>query len=52
MTIQCDNRQTIRLMPAEFPHLATKLKHVDIQHHWLRQEVSKKNIQIDGGDVS
>jgi hypothetical protein len=34
-------------MPAEFPHLATKLKHVDIQHHWLRQEVSKKNIQIE-----
>jgi hypothetical protein len=47
MAIQCDNRQTIRLMTAEFPHLATKLKHIDIQHHWLRQEVSKKNIQIE-----
>ena len=47
MAVQCDNRQTIRLMTAEFPHLATKLKHVDIQHHWLRQEVSKKNIQIE-----
>src|SRR5271156_1321241 len=37
MTIQCDNRQTIRLMTAEFPRLATKFKHVDIQHHWPRQ---------------
>jgi len=38
MAIQCDNWQTIRLMTAEFPHLATKLRHVDIQHHWLRQD--------------
>ena len=47
MAIWCDNRQTIRLMTAEFSHLATKLKYVDIQYNWLRQEVSKKNVQIE-----
>jgi antitoxin component of MazEF toxin-antitoxin module len=47
LTIQCDNQQTIRLVTAEFPHLATKLKHIDIQHNWLRQEASQGNIQIE-----
>jgi len=47
MVIKCDNQQTIRLVTAEFPHLATKLKHIDVQHHWLRQEVSQGNIQIE-----
>jgi hypothetical protein len=47
MTIKCDNKQTIRLMAAQVPHLVTKLKHIDIQYHWLRQEVSKKAIQIE-----
>jgi RAB protein geranylgeranyltransferase component A len=27
--------------------LATKLKHVDIHHHWLRQEVQDQRLQID-----
>jgi hypothetical protein len=40
ITIQCDNRQTIRPVTAEFRRLTTKLKHIDVQHHWLRQEVS------------
>ena len=47
MVIKCDNQQTIRLVTTEFPHLATKLKHIDIQHHWLRQEASQGNIQIE-----
>jgi hypothetical protein len=47
ITIKCDNRQTIRLVTAQVPHLVTKLKHIDIQHYWLRQEASNKTIQIE-----
>jgi hypothetical protein len=36
ITILCDNTQTIRLMTAETPQVNTKLKHIDIQGHWLR----------------
>ena len=38
LSIQCDNRQTIRLINAEVTTLQTKLRHVDIHNHWLRQE--------------
>ena len=38
-TIYCDNQQTIRLVTSEIPQLTTRLKHVDIRQHWLRQEV-------------
>ena len=37
--IHCDNHQSIRLMTAEIAQLQTKLQHVDIHNHWLRQEV-------------
>jgi len=47
LTINCDNKQTIRLLTAETPELTTKLRHVDIHHHWLRQEVKNKTITID-----
>jgi len=30
IAIKCDNRQTIRLVTAQVPHLVTKLKHIDI----------------------
>jgi len=39
LVIQCDNKQTIRLLVAESLKLQTKLRHVDIHAHWLRQEV-------------
>jgi hypothetical protein len=45
--IQCDNRQTIRLVTAEIALLQTKLRHVDIHNHWLRQEVSEKRIKVE-----
>jgi hypothetical protein len=38
LAIECDNRQTIRLL-AESAKLQTKLRHVDIHSHWLCQEV-------------
>jgi hypothetical protein len=46
-TAFCDNLQTVRLMLQDSPKLVTKLKHVDIHQHWLRQEVNNKTINID-----
>jgi hypothetical protein len=46
ISIQCDNRQTIRLLTAETPQINTKLKHIDIHSHWLRQEVANGVLQI------
>ena len=39
LTIECDNLQTIRLLVNKAMKLQTKLCHVDIHSHWLRQEV-------------
>lgn len=44
--IQCDNVQTIRLVSQEIARLQTQLRHVDIHHHWLRQEVSNGTIDV------
>ncbi|TMC14027.1 MAG: Ty1/Copia family ribonuclease HI [Chloroflexi bacterium] len=46
LTIECDNRQTIRLLVEESVKLQTKLRHVDIHSHWLRQEVQRGTIAI------
>jgi hypothetical protein len=40
ITIDCDNLQMINLVTKDAMRLQTKLRHVDIQNHWLRQEVS------------
>ena len=45
--IQCDNQQTIRLMDTSTPKLVTKLKHIDIHQHQLRQEVQEHRLQIE-----
>ncbi|KAI8930550.1 hypothetical protein NX059_012545 [Plenodomus lindquistii] len=44
--IECDNQQTIRLLTAEVSKLQTKLRHVDIHNHWLRQEVQQQRINV------
>ena len=44
--IQCDNTQTIQLITAEIATLKTKLRHVDIHNHWLRQEVMEDRIEV------
>ena len=44
--IQCDNHQTIRLVNAELAVLSTKLRHVDIHNHWLRQEAQAGRIEV------
>lgn len=45
--IECDNLQTVRLLLKESPKLVTKLKHIDIHQHWLRQEVEHRNVKIN-----
>lgn len=45
--IQCDNMQTIRAFTADTPRFTTKLRHVDIHRHWLRQEVQSRRISIE-----
>jgi hypothetical protein len=47
VTIQCDNTQTINLLTKNAPELVTKLKHVDVHRHWLRQEVQNRNILLE-----
>ena len=37
---------TIRCVTAEVAVLNTRLRHTDIQNHWLRQEVSQKRIEV------
>src|SRR5215469_16224762 len=45
--IHCDNKQTIRLVTEEITRLQTKLRHVDIHNHWLRQEVRNGRITVE-----
>ena len=47
MVLHCDNLQTIRLLKSEDPLLTTKLRHVDIHQHWLRQEVQAGTVNIE-----
>jgi hypothetical protein len=47
LVIQYDNQQTIRLVCEESAKLQTKLRHVDIHNHWLRQEYALGRIQIE-----
>jgi len=47
ITIHCDNMQTIGLVTKEISKLQTKLRHVDIHNHWLRQEVANRQIKVE-----
>ncbi|KAE9572511.1 hypothetical protein CGMCC3_g11506 [Colletotrichum fructicola] len=44
--IQCDNQQTVRLVNAELVQLQTRLRHVDIHNHWLRQEIAEHRVSV------
>jgi hypothetical protein len=44
--IRCDNRQILRVLKKEMLKLDTKLKHVDIHRHWLRQEIQTNRISV------
>ncbi len=45
--IRCDNRQILRVLKKEMLKLDTKLKHVDIHRHWLRQEIQTNRISVN-----
>ena len=47
LRIKCDNRQTIRLFDNSPVKLVTKLRHVDIHNHWLRQECKRGTVQLE-----
>jgi hypothetical protein len=42
--IRCENRQILRVLKKEMLKLDTKLKHVDIHRHWLRQKIQTNRI--------
>jgi hypothetical protein len=42
----CDNQQTIRLVVGENERINTRLRHIDIQNMWLRQEHSKGSFKV------
>jgi hypothetical protein len=44
--VDCDNRQTVGLLMKENAPLNTRLRHIDINQHWLRQEVQLGHIQV------
>ncbi len=46
LTIEYDNLITIRLLIEEAAKLQTKLRHIDIYFHWLRQEVQQGAVQL------
>ena len=47
ISVYSDNTQTIRLLTSGNPQLSTKLRHVDIHHHWLRQEVQGGRLNVE-----
>jgi hypothetical protein len=43
--IYCDNTSTINI--SKNPVMDSKTKHIPIKYHFLRQQVAKKNIQVE-----
>lgn len=46
-SLWCDNQQTVSIATKAVEKLQTKLKHVDVHHQWVRQEVSKGRLQVE-----
>ena len=47
LIIDCDNKQTLRIVREERAKLTTKLRHVDIHQHWLRQEYGTGRVKFE-----
>jgi hypothetical protein len=47
LTIGCNNLQTVRLLNSSALRLITKLKHVDILGHWVREQVGLGYIHVE-----
>lgn len=46
LVLQCDNKQTVGALQKDSNLLRTKLRHIDIHNHWLRQEVRDARISV------
>jgi hypothetical protein len=46
VTVYCDNTQVIRLVVSANERISTKLRYVDIQNMWLRQEYERGSFDI------
>ena len=44
LIINYENTQTLRLITEDTAKLITKLRHVDIHRHWLRQEYAMRRV--------
>lgn len=42
----CDNQQTIGLLNKDTAMLSTRLRHVDIHNHWLRERAQAGDVTI------
>lgn len=47
LSIMCDNQQTVDLLTKEGAAMHTKLRHVDINRCWMKQEVSEGRVNVD-----
>ncbi len=47
LIINCDNTQTLRLLKEDSAKLNTKLRHVNIHQHWLRQEYAVRRVLFE-----
>jgi hypothetical protein len=45
--IACDNQQTVDLVTKDTRQMYTKLRHVDIAKHWIKEGVDAQRIQVD-----
>jgi hypothetical protein len=46
LVLQCDNKQTVGVLQKDSNLIRTKLRHIDIHNHWLRQEVRDARISV------
>lgn len=44
--VWCDNKQTVRLTANSGSRLTTRLRHVDINHMWIREQVQRGSINV------
>lgn len=45
--LYCDNRQTLRILTSDSYRLHTKMRHVDVQQCWLKEQVLKGHVRVD-----
>ena len=45
-SLRCDNLQTLRLVTKQSPQISTRLRHIDVHQHWLRQEVDQHRLSV------